>query len=84
MAPGTLTLNDLAEYKSVQRDAVCAPYHDYKICSMAPPSSGGVAVIQILALLESKNMAQFSPNSEQAIHYFTQASRLAFADRDVY
>ncbi|OUS68960.1 gamma-glutamyltransferase [Pseudoalteromonas sp. A601] len=84
VAPGTLTLNDLAEYKSVQRDAVCAPYHDYKICSMAPPSSGGVAVIQILALLESKNMAQFTPNSEQAIHYFTQASRLAFADRDVY
>ncbi|WP_372822853.1 gamma-glutamyltransferase [Pseudoalteromonas shioyasakiensis] len=84
VAPGTLTLTDLANYKSVQRDAVCAPYHDYRVCSMAPPSSGGVAVIQILALLESKNMAQFEPNSEQAIHYFTQASRLAFADRNVY
>lgn len=84
VAPGTLTLNDLANYQSVQRDAVCASYHDYKVCSMAPPSSGGVAVIQILALLESKNMAQYKPNSEQAIHYFTQASRLAFADRNVY
>lgn len=84
IAPGTLSLNDLKKYKSIQRDAVCAPYHDYTVCSMAPPSSGGVAVIQILALLEGKKLAQYEPNSEQAIHYFTQASRLAFADRNVY
>ena len=84
IAPGTLSINDLKNYKSVQRDAVCAPYHEYTVCSMAPPSSGGVAVIQILALLEDKNLAQYEPNSEQSIHYFTQASRLAFADRNVY
>ncbi|KTF18242.1 gamma-glutamyltransferase [Pseudoalteromonas sp. H105] len=84
IAPGTLSVNDLKKYKSVQRDAVCAPYHEYTVCSMAPPSSGGVAVIQILALLESKQLAQYEPNSERAIHYFTQASRLAFADRNVY
>lgn len=84
IAPGTLSVNDLKEYKSVQRDAVCAPYHEYTVCSMAPPSSGGVAVIQILALLENKQLAQYEPNSERAIHYFTQASRLAFADRNVY
>jgi len=84
VAPGKLALNDLANYKSLQRDAVCTPYHQYKVCSMAPPSSGGVAVLQILALLEDKNMAQYKPNQEQALHYFTQASRLAFADRNVY
>lgn len=84
IAPGTLSINDLKNYKSVQRDAVCAPYHEYTVCSMAPPSSGGVAVIQILALLEDKNLALYEPNSEQSIHYFTQASRLAFADRNVY
>lgn len=84
VAPGKLALNDLANYQSQQRDAVCTPYHQYKVCSMAPPSSGGVAVLQILALLEEKNMAQYQPNEEQALHYFTQASRLAFADRNVY
>ncbi|KKL89169.1 hypothetical protein LCGC14_1917400, partial [marine sediment metagenome] len=84
VAPGTLALTDLANYQSKQRDAVCTPYHAYKVCSMAPPSSGGVAVLQILALLEDKNMAQFQPNSAQALHYFSQASRLAFADRNVY
>ena len=84
VAPGTLALTDLANYQSKQRDAVCTPYHAYKVCSMAPPSSGGVAVLQILALLEDKNMAQYKPNSAQALHYFSQASRLAFADRNVY
>ncbi|MGS0496812.1 gamma-glutamyltransferase [Pseudoalteromonas mariniglutinosa] len=84
VAPGTLALTDLANYQSKQRDAVCTPYHAYKVCSMAPPSSGGVAVLQILALLEDKNMGQFKPNSAQALHYFSQASRLAFADRNVY
>lgn len=84
VAPGTLSLNDLANYQSQQRDTVCTPYHQYKVCSMAPPSSGGVAVLQILALLEDKDMAQYQPNEEQALHYFTQASRLAFADRNVY
>lgn len=84
VAPGTLALTDLARYQSQQRDAVCTPYHQYKVCSMAPPSSGGVAVLQILALLEDKKMAQYKPNQEQALHYFTQASRLAFADRNVY
>ncbi|MBB1367767.1 gamma-glutamyltransferase [Pseudoalteromonas sp. SR44-5] len=84
VAPGTLALTDLANYQSKQRDAVCTPYHSYKVCSMAPPSSGGVAVLQILALLEDKNMGQFKANSAQALHYFSQASRLAFADRNVY
>ncbi|MEH6396145.1 gamma-glutamyltransferase [Pseudoalteromonas sp.] len=84
VAPGTLAMTDLANYQSKQRDAVCTPYHAYKVCSMAPPSSGGVAVLQILALLEDKNMGQYQPNSAQALHYFSQASRLAFADRNVY
>jgi len=51
---------------------------------MAPPSSGGITVLQILSMLESKNLAELAPNSEQAVHYFTQASKLAFADRNRY
>lgn len=84
IAPGTLTKEDLVNYQSKERAPVCINYHDYKVCSMAPPSSGGVAVLQILGLLEHKNLGQYKPDSVQALHYFTQASRIAFADRNVY
>ena len=84
IAPGVLTVSDINQYQAKTREAVCAPYHQYKICSMGPPSSGGVAVLQILKLLEHKNIGQYQPNAKEALHYFTQASRLAFADRDVF
>ncbi len=84
VSPGLLTTQDINQYRAKQRQAVCAPYHQYKVCSMAPPSSGGVALLQMLRLLESKNLGQYQINSVDALHYFTQASRLAFADRDVY
>lgn len=84
IAPGKLSQQDLAQYKSKERDAVCIKYRVYNVCSMAPPSSGGVAVLQILGLLEHTNISALKPNSEQAIHYFSQASRIAFADRNVY
>ncbi len=84
IAPGLLTLDDMANYQAVQREPVCGAYKDYKVCGMAPPSSGGIAVIQILAQLERFNMANYLPNSAQAIHLYTQSSRLAFADRNRY
>jgi len=84
VAPGTLTLSDLNNYQAKQLPAVCGAYHQYKICGMGPPSSGGVAVIQTLAQLESFNLSQYEVNDSQAIHLFSQSSRLAFADRDKY
>jgi len=84
VSPGLLTIRDINQYQAKQRHAVCAPYHQYKVCSMAPPSSGGVALLQILRLLEDRHLGQYQPNSVKALHYFTQASRLAFADREVY
>ncbi|MDK1286395.1 gamma-glutamyltransferase [Pseudoalteromonas umbrosa] len=84
IAPGHLSLSDLANYQSKERHPVCTSYHDYKVCSMAPPSSGGLTVLQILKLLEGKKLAQYNPNDPQAVHLFTQASRLAFADRNFY
>ena len=84
VAPGLLTVQDIKQYQAKERKAVCAPYHEYKVCSMGPPSSGGVALLQILRLLEDKNLSQYAVNDVKALHYFTQASRLAFADRDVY
>lgn len=84
IAPGKLNEQDLANYTSKEREAVCIEYRVYNVCSMAPPSSGGVAVLQMLGLLEHKNMGALPVNGEQALHYFSQASRIAFADRDVY
>jgi len=84
ISPGLLSLNDMKKYQAVERASVCGPYRQYKVCGMAPPSSGGISVIQILAQLESFDMAQYTPNSLQAVHLFTQSSRLAFADRSKY
>ncbi|MCF6442311.1 gamma-glutamyltransferase [Pseudoalteromonas luteoviolacea] len=84
IAPGHLSMSDLANYQSKERHPVCTSYHDYKVCSMAPPSSGGLTVLQILKLLEGKKLAQYKPNDPKAVHLFTQASRLAFADRNFY
>ena len=83
-SPGTLSVEDLASYQAVIREPVCSNYRVYEVCGMAPPSSGGITVLQILSMLESKNLAELAPNSEQAVHYFTQASKLAFADRNRY
>ena len=84
VAPGQLTLEDLAHYQARQSPAVCGNYHQYNVCGMGPPSSGGVAVIQTLGQLEPFNLSQFTPNDPQAVHLFTQSSRLAFADREKY
>lgn len=82
--PGQLQLSDLANYQPVQRDPVCIPYRIYKVCGMAPPSSGGVAVLQMLGMLEQYNLAKIKPNSVEAIHLISQAAKLAFADRERY
>lgn len=82
--PGTLSTADMANYQALKRDAICGHYKSYKICGMAPPASGGISVFQILKMLEGFNMEKLEPNGEQAIHLFTQASKLAFADRNTY
>ncbi|WP_105168275.1 gamma-glutamyltransferase [Pseudoalteromonas sp. T1lg23B] len=84
IAPGKLAESDLAQYQSKMREPICIDYHKHKVCSMAPPSSGGIAVLQILKLLEGQNLSQYQPNDPNSLHLFTQASRLAFADRNHY
>lgn len=81
--PGDMTLDDLKAYKVVEREAVCGPYRVYKICGMGPPSSGAIAVQQILGILESRDMASLKPGPE-AVHWIAEAGRLAFADRALY
>ncbi|PRD39414.1 UNVERIFIED_CONTAM: ggt [Trichonephila clavipes] len=82
--PGRLSLDDLANYQAQQKDAVCIAYRVYQICSMTAPSSGGIAVLQIMGLLEQYDLKALKPNSLDAVHLISQASRLAFADRDRY
>jgi len=84
IAPGLLSLADMASYQVAQREAVCGVYRNYNVCGMAPPSSGGVAVIQTLAQLQRFDLGKEQPNSVQATHLITQSSRLAFADRNRY
>lgn len=82
--PGTLSLQDLTDYEAKERPALCAPYRQYKVCGMGAPSSGGFTVLQILALLDKYDINKLPKNDKQAVHLFTQASRLAYADRNRY
>ncbi|MEW6992560.1 gamma-glutamyltransferase [Colwelliaceae bacterium 6441] len=84
IAPGKLSLEDMKNYRSKEREAVCGPYRIYQVCGMAPPSSGGIAVIQILSQLAPFNFQQRDFESVQTAHLYTQSSRLAFADRNRY
>ncbi len=81
---GDLTLDDLASYEALLRDAVCADYRGWRLCGPPPPSSGGIAVLQILGMLGHFDLPAMAPNSAEAIHLITEASRLAFADRFRY
>ena len=87
--PGQLSLSDLANYKAIKRSAICHDYatgqRTYVICGFPPPSSGAIAIGQILGILSqtqaaSLPLAQGLP-SAQWLHLYTEASRLAFADR---
>ena len=81
---GDLTAADVAAYRAIEREPVCAPYRVWRVCSMGPPSSGGVGVLQILGILERTRFAAAPPQSAQALHFFSEAGRLAYADRGRY
>ncbi len=76
-----MTLEDLAGYRVIEREPVCGAYRGTRICGMGPPSAGGIAVLQILGVLERTGFAAARPESSEAVHLFSEAGRLAFADR---
>ncbi|TDH63957.1 gamma-glutamyltransferase [Dankookia rubra] len=89
--PGFMTTDDLAGYAPRLREAVCAPYRTWTLCGFPPPSSGGVAVLQIMALLGHQDMASLDPRGTpsearvlDAAHLLGEAGRIAFADRNRY
>ena len=82
--PGDLTEADLAAYRARQREVLCGRYRAYTLCGMPPPGSGTTTVLAILGLLERFEMDRLRPESAAAVHLFSEAGRLAYADRDRY
>ena len=81
---GILSLKDLNEYELRVLKPVCGSYRDYKICSMAPPSSGGIALIQMLNILENINLSKLDHNSEEYIKILIAVMDFAYKDRAKY
>ena len=82
--PAEMTTHDLARYRARDRRVLCRPYRQWRVCGMPPPTSGGIATLQILGLLEQFDLSRLRPGSVQAVHLISEASRLAFADRNFY
>ena len=82
--PVTMTKRDLAGYRVIEREAVCAPYRGHDVCGMGPPSSGALTVGQILGIASHTDLAALGPKSAEAWRVIGDASRLAFADRGLY
>ena len=86
MAPhaGALSLQDLKNYKVVEREPVRGSYRGYQIVTMPPPSSGGAHLIQILNMMERWPMNQWGVNSAKSMHHMAEGMKLAYADRAEY
>ena len=89
--PGLMTREDLADYRAISREPVCTGYRGKLVCGMPPPSSGGIAVAQILGILQTFDLAPLKPTdvdrnggrpTVQGVHLVSEAERLAYADRD--
>ncbi len=81
---GIITEEDLASYQAVWRDPVVFNYRDLKIISMAPPSSGGITLAQILTMLEPHDLKKLGHHSPEYIQVVVEAERRAYADRNFY
>jgi len=82
--PGVLSLADLANYRVKEREPVCFTYRAVDVCGMGPPSSGAIAVSQMLGLIENFNVKGLGPQNVQSWRLIGDAQRLAFADRERY
>jgi gamma-glutamyltranspeptidase/glutathione hydrolase len=91
--PSLMTARDLADYTVKNRQPLCKPYRGRVVCGMPPPSSGGIAVLATLGMLERFPMGDHRPTdvdlnggepSVLGVHLISEAERLAYADRDKY
>jgi gamma-glutamyltranspeptidase/glutathione hydrolase len=77
-------LQDLQRYRTVERKPVCQGYRGYQLCGVAPPSSGGVAIAQMMGMLSHYDMAALGAENPHSWRLIGDATRLAFADKGQY
>jgi len=81
---GLITLDDLKAYKPTWREPVCGSFRKAQICSMPPPSSGGIHLLQILNLIGDTDFKTLGWHHPDALHLLVEAMRIAYADRSQY
>ncbi|MDO4682304.1 MAG: gamma-glutamyltransferase [Lautropia sp.] len=81
---GLISLDDLKNYRPVERQPVRGSYRQYEVVTMPPPSSGGIHLVQILNMMEAWPIGQWGQNSAQTVHHMAEAMKLAYADRSEY
>ncbi|SET71081.1 gamma-glutamyltranspeptidase / glutathione hydrolase [Hymenobacter actinosclerus] len=81
---GLITKTDLAAYQPKWRTPLRGRYRGYEVLTFPPPSSGGVALLQMLQMLEPYNLAAAGWHAPQAVHWLTEAQRRVYADRATY
>ncbi|MDZ8055803.1 MAG: gamma-glutamyltransferase [Aulosira sp. ZfuVER01] len=81
---GLMTLADLKAYKPIWRTPVCGNFHQAKICSMPPPSSGGVHLLQILNIIGDTDLKSWGWHHPNGLHLMVEAMKIAYADRSQY
>ncbi|MGP9665882.1 gamma-glutamyltransferase [Halomonas sp. AOP22-C1-8] len=86
--PGSMTLEDVGGYQTIEREPLCTPWQQWEVCGFPPPSSGHITIMQILGLLDQQPLLEApldnGVSSSGWLHQFLEASRLAFADRGRY
>jgi gamma-glutamyltranspeptidase / glutathione hydrolase len=88
--PGTMTTDDINRYpdQDFSREAICTDWRTYRICGFPPPSSGHITIMQILGILDNLDLPDEALREDQPesawLHYYMEASKLAFADRNMY
>lgn len=91
VSPGSISLSDLANYRARLSEPICSDYRRWRVCGMPPPSSGGIAIAQLLGILSHRKMSESAPDasdtltpSVEGVHLVTEAERLVYADRAKY
>ncbi|MCL1037626.1 gamma-glutamyltransferase [Shewanella submarina] len=83
-AGGIMSLDDMKNYRAVERTPVSGTYRGRTVLSMPPPSSGGVHIVQMLNILENFPLAESGHNSAETLHLMAETMKLAYADRSEY
>jgi gamma-glutamyltranspeptidase/glutathione hydrolase len=81
---GLITVSDLKNYKAIERAPLTGTYHGYTIITSPPSSSGGIALLEMLGILDGTGYEKVGAGSASSIHYLAEAMRRAYADRNEY